>query len=49
MTIQEIYQLALEMGMKADPRGVEGVKKFLARAKKEYGEFPPKKKNELWG
>ena len=44
MTIQEIYQLALEMGMKADPRGVEGVKKFLARAKKDHSELPAKKK-----
>lgn len=44
MTLQEIYELAAEMGVKADPRGAEGVKKFLARAKKEYGELTDKKK-----
>lgn len=44
MTIQEIYELAVEMGVKADPRGMKGVKEFLARAKKEYDELPEKKK-----
>lgn len=44
MTLQEIYNLAVEMGIKADPRGEAGVKKFLARAKKEYEELPAKKK-----
>lgn len=44
MTLQEIYDLAIEMGMKADPRGLEGAKKLLARAKKDYEESPAKKK-----
>lgn len=44
MTIQEIYDLAIEMGIKADPRGAEGVKKLTARIKKEYDELPEKKK-----
>lgn len=44
MTIQEIYELAIEMGMKADPRGTAGVKKFLERQKKAYEELPEKKK-----
>ncbi|MCL4354669.1 Nif3-like dinuclear metal center hexameric protein [Patescibacteria group bacterium] len=44
MTIQEIYELAIELGSKADPRGVEGVKKALARAKKDYDDLPEKKK-----
>jgi putative NIF3 family GTP cyclohydrolase 1 type 2 len=44
MTLQQIYDLALEMGIKADPRGEAGVEKFLSRAKKEYGEMSPKKK-----
>jgi len=44
MTLQEIYELAIEMGVKADPRGRDGVKKFLARVKKEYGERSDKKK-----
>jgi len=44
MTIQQIYDLAIEMGIKADPRGEEGVKKYLERAKKTYDELPDKKK-----
>jgi len=44
MTLQEIYDLALSLGIKADPRGEDGVKKFLARAKKQYEELPEKKK-----
>lgn len=44
MTLQEIYDLAIKMGVAADPRGVEGVKRVLARVKKEYEEMPQKKK-----
>jgi len=44
MTIQEIYDFALEMGMKADPRGYNNVKKLLEKLKKEYKELPEKKK-----
>ena len=44
MTLQEIYELATEMGIKADPRGETGVKRFLARTKKEYEEVTAKKK-----
>ena len=44
MTLQEIYELAIEMGIKFDPRGTNGVKRFLARTKKEYEEMPQKKK-----
>jgi len=44
MTLQEIYDLAIEMGIKADPRGQAGVRKFLARVKKDYEELSAKKK-----
>lgn len=44
MTIQEIFDLAIEMGIKADPRGEDGVRKQLARIKKDYGELSEKKK-----
>ena len=36
MTIQEIYNLAIEMGKKADLRGQERVEKNLARLKEKY-------------
>lgn len=44
MTLQEIYDLAIKMGIKADPRGIEGVKRALTRTKKEYEELPKNKK-----
>lgn len=44
MTLQRIYEMALDLGIKADPRGVDGVKRLLVRVKKEYSEMPEKKK-----
>lgn len=44
MTIQQIYDLAIEMGIKADPRGEKAVQKYLERIKKDYEELPEKKK-----
>lgn len=44
MTLQEIYALAVQMGIKADPRKEEGIKRLLERMKKEYQELPEKKK-----
>ena len=43
MTLQQIFDLALQMGIKADPRGVEEVERLLKRVKKEYEELPEKK------
>ena len=47
MTLQEIYDLAVEMGIKADPRGETEVKRILAKLKKEFGELPKKKKKYI--
>lgn len=47
MTLGEIYQKAVEMGIKSDPRGAEGIKKLLARRKAEYGDLPKSKKDEF--
>ncbi len=44
MTISDIYNLAIEMGMKADPRGEKSVKEYLAGLKSEFEELPEKKK-----
>lgn len=44
MNIQQIYDLAIEMGTKADPRGVDRVKKVLSIRKKEFDELSEKKK-----
>lgn len=44
MTLQQIYDLAIDMGKKADPRGEQSVNDYLRRTKKEYDELPEKKK-----
>ncbi len=44
MTLGDIYKKAITMGVAADPRSPAGVKKLLARRKKEFDELPKKKK-----
>ena len=44
MTIQEIYELGLEMAIDADPRGKSEVARVLKKAKKKYDELSSKKK-----
>ena len=44
MTIEEIYKLAIKMGIDADPRGISKVKNVLERTKKDYKELSEKKK-----
>ncbi|MBI4812579.1 NGG1p interacting factor NIF3 [Candidatus Falkowbacteria bacterium] len=47
MTTQQIYELAVGMGMKADLRGPQGVKKYLERAKKKYEKLDKEAKEEF--
>jgi len=47
MTTQQIFDLAVKMGIKADLRGPEKVKKYLERAKKNYDELSAKLKEEF--
>lgn len=44
MKLKDVYKLAVEMGINADPRGKSGVKKVLGNAKKDFKELPEKKK-----
>lgn len=44
MHLQQIYDLGVEMGIKADPRGEDLVKRLLAKTRKEYEELSEKKK-----
>lgn len=44
LTIDEIFKLALAMGVNADPRGKKGVEKHLVRQKKIYDDLPVSKK-----
>jgi putative NIF3 family GTP cyclohydrolase 1 type 2 len=47
MTTQQIFDLAVKMGIKADLRGPEKVKKYLERTKKNYDELKDKAKQEF--
>ena len=47
MNIQEIYNLAIQMGIKSDFRGEEGVSKFLDRKRKVYESLNEKEKTEF--
>ena len=42
MKFQDIYNLAVEMGMNADPRGRAGAEKALAAAQKKYAQLEAK-------
>ena len=44
MKVKDIFALGLKTGMAADPRGEKGVKKYLAKVKKEYGDLKPSEK-----
>lgn len=46
MTIQEIYDLAIEMGIKADPRGDKEVRMLMKAWEKEYKEMSPKQQKK---
>ncbi|OGF15684.1 NGG1p interacting factor NIF3 [Candidatus Falkowbacteria bacterium RIFCSPLOWO2_12_FULL_45_10] len=47
MTIQQIYKLAVELGIKHDLRGPAKVKKYLERAKKKYEKLPKDEQAEF--
>ncbi len=44
MTIKEIFKLAIDLGIKADFRGAEGVEKFLDNKKKHFEKLPEQEK-----
>jgi len=47
MTIKEIYNLAIQMGINSDFRGEQGVRRFLDNKKKQYEKMDEKEKNEF--
>lgn len=47
MKIQEIYNLAIQMGIKADFRGEQGIRKFLENKRKQYEKMNEKEKQEF--
>ncbi len=44
MTLSEIYKLAIEMGIKTDPRGEKEVRSLMKSWEKEYKDLSPKQK-----
>lgn len=49
MTIKQIYDFGIKIGTEADPRGLNGVKKYLERVKKEYEDLKPDEKKYFDG
>jgi len=47
MRVKQVFELGLKMGMAADPRGVKGLKDYLAEIKKDYDNAKPKDKPYL--
>lgn len=47
MTTKQIYELAIEMGIKSDLRGKDSVKKYLERTKKKYESLNKEAKSEF--
>ncbi len=46
MTSQDIFDLAIKIGIRNDPRGLKGVREVLRQNRKEYKELPKKKQAE---
>ncbi|HLD60885.1 MAG TPA: NGG1p interacting factor NIF3 [Patescibacteria group bacterium] len=44
MTVQQIFDLGIKLGIAADPRGAKGVKKYLDRVKRDYNDLKPSDK-----
>lgn len=44
LTVKQVFDLGIEVGKKADPRGEKEIKKYLARQKKQYDEMSAKEK-----
>lgn len=47
LTLKEIFDIAVQAGIDADPRGRAGVEKYLARRKKEYDGLSKEKQAEF--
>lgn len=47
MKIREIYDLAVKLGMEADPRGIGMVRDVLDKEKKKYGEMKEEEKKDF--
>ncbi len=47
MTIQEIYNLAIKMGIESDFRGKQEIEKMLGRLKEKYGKMRKEEKQEF--
>ncbi|KKW07856.1 MAG: hypothetical protein UY44_C0022G0005 [Candidatus Kaiserbacteria bacterium GW2011_GWA2_49_19] len=44
MNVKQIFDFGVQMGVKADPRGVKGIQSYLSRVKKDYEELKPEDK-----
>lgn len=47
MRLREIYELAINLGMEADPRGKAAVERILQKTREEYEKLGPEEKEEF--
>ena len=47
MTLKELYEFSIKAGIKADPRGEEGIRKYLATKKSDYEALKPEEQAEF--
>jgi len=47
VTISDIYELAIKLGIESDPRGRDGIKRYLERQKRTYTDLPQSKKEDF--
>lgn len=47
MTLQELFDFAINLGVKSDPRGKAGIARVLKSARHQYQELPAKRKFEF--
>src|SRR5665213_3537874 len=47
MTLKELYDFSIKAGIEADPRGEEGIKRYLAAKKTEYDALPKEEQAEF--
>lgn len=48
MTLKQIYNLAIQMGIKTDPRGEKEVQKILNKEKEKFKELKKSQRDPLW-
>ena len=47
LSVKQVFELGIKVGIEADPRGAKGIKKYLDRMKNEYDDLKPQDKKYI--